>query len=140
MPILITPDIIAATEQPQVGWNYLEVVAVSERANKNNDGMDTMISFEILHGPGDSDANKGKRAFYWIYSNAIKKGVADECRLLIEFLTAVSGLPVSELAGKEFDFTEFIGRKLYGEIVDRAYEGKIMKRFATFATADAIPF
>jgi hypothetical protein len=140
MPIILTDEIISATQPVIPGWNYAEFIAYKEKPNKDNSGVDSIFTFKILEGPEKNKENAGKVVSLTIYANAISAQVADECRKLTEALTALTKAKVAELKNNLVDPSDFIGTKVYIKVVDEPYEGKIFKRIVNVFPDEEIPF
>lgn len=141
MPIILTDQILAATEQPDAGWSLAEFATYTEKPNKDNSGVDYTFVFEILQGPGDSMVNKGRRAFCNIYGKALAAGVAEECNKFKEFLLVITdSTSVDEIRNQEIDLTQFYGKRLWVYVKDEPYEGRILKKVVQFSPDEVVPF
>lgn len=141
MPILITKDIIAATKQPQAGWTLLELREFKIKANKKSPGViDYYWTFECIAGPGNSMENAGRNFTVIIYGNALSANVTEANALLVGLSTAMSHRTAEELEGQEVAFEKMTGIKVWCEIKDEVFEGRILKKANCFTPDDVIPF
>lgn len=140
MPIILSNDIIAATEQPYEGWSLGVLSNYKEKPNKDGTGVDQVFIFELLDGPGNLHTNKGRTFIHVVYSKAIEARVSEECRKLVELLCALTGNTKEELMNQEVDPSDFIGRTVFINIKDEPYEGRILKKAVGFSSESVVPF
>ena len=140
MPIIITQDILSATEQPVAGWSLAVLKNYTEKPNKKQTGMDSFFVFELLEGPGSSNVNKGRTFIHTVYSSAIEARVSEECRKYIQLLCALTGATSEELIGKEVDPLDYVTNRIWVNIIDEPYEGRILKKASEFSPDGVVPF
>ena len=141
MPILITKEIIAATKQPKAGWNLLELRDFKPKVNKKSQGViDYYWTFECIAGPGNTEENAGRSFTVIIYGNALTTNVTEANALLVGLSTAITKKTMEELEGQEIAFEKMEGARVWCEIKDEPFEGRILKKANCFTPDDVVPF
>ena len=145
MPVLLTPDIIAATRQPVAGWTLLELREYKKKPAKNQHGQgttDDFYIFDCITGPGHTEENVGRNFTVVISGNALLPGstVPKVAKTLTGLIIALTELTESELVGKDISVERLYGTRVWCEIVDETYQGNTQKRANCFTPGNIIPF
>jgi hypothetical protein len=141
MPILITQDIINATKQPEAGWSLIELKDYKEKPSKKTQGfIDYFWVFECISGPGNSQTNASRGFTTIVFGNALASGVPESAKTVIDLTTSLLKCRADEIVGKEIDYTKLFGHKVWCEIKDEPYEGRLLKKSNCFAPDDVVPF
>lgn len=144
MPLVITSQILKSADQMKIGWSLVKCISVKEQVTNNKSV--TIMDFEGISGPGNSDDNKERLLSHFIYHAAINgdRPVPDVVADLIRMFAAFEECTIDEakiaLNGQELNFGEWVGRKVYIEVVDNVYEGKAQKRIRSWAPGSTVPF
>jgi len=141
MPILFTAEIISATKQMSAGWTFLEFKEFKKKPHKGSPGvLDYVFAFECIAGPGNTEENKGRAFAVVVYGNALSSGVTEAANTLVGLTIALLKCTADELIGKEVEYEKMAGTKIWCEIKDEPYEGRILKKANCFAPDDVVPF
>ena len=145
MPFIITDAMLKAADQMVAGWTLMKLNSVKEIVTKDGKGQ-TILEFEGLEGPGNSDDNQGRLLPYFIYHNALtgQRAVPDVINDIVSMVMAFEGKTREEvvkmLSGQELDFGRCVGKAIYAEVVDDVYNGRTLKKIKTFSPKDKVPF
>ena len=124
MPVInITQKDINRQKPADEGWHLLELTSVSEGTSKDKQSVNFVFEFEVT---GDNDPSKGRYVYQLVNSKAA--GMS-----LIPMGCAILNIKLDEFNPQEIDTDKWIGKKVWGEIVDRVYEGKIQKNVTNWA-------
>lgn len=141
MPILVTQQILAATKQPSAGWSYFEFKEYKKKQSKKSTGVvDDFYIFEGISGPGNTDENAGRAFTLMISGNAMAQQVTEACANQVGVLTALMNCSAEDLVGEDIDPTKLYGKKIWIEIKDEAFEGRILKKANAFTPDGVVPF
>lgn len=141
MPIpRITPEILAKSKSCENGWSLFELLDISSSEAKSGKGVNTYFHFTALSGPGNSEDNVGREISYIVSGSGVEAGISDVVNVYTQLLCALTDSTAEEIVNAEIDEQFLLGKRVWGEVGDRPYEGKMYKEFKTFAPDGATPF
>ena len=144
MPLILTDSIIKSADVMKAGWTLLKLIGVKEEIQKGK--TVTILDFEGLEGPSNSDDNVGRTISHFIYHAAINgdRPVPAVVSDLIRMVGSFEEVPYEEaknlLRNTELQFGKMVNKNVWGEITDETYEGKLMKKIKSWSPNSVFPF
>ena len=144
MPLVITAQILKSADQMKAGWTLVKCISAKETTV--NGKTSSILDFEGLGGPGNSDENAGRLITHFIYhaaitgERAVPEVVADLIRMYAAFEECTIAEAKEAMSGQELEFGQWNGKKVYIDVVDHVYDGKAQKRIRAWSPASVVPF
>jgi hypothetical protein len=144
MPILMTEELVSASEVVEAGWTKFEILGErTQKATKGENVTNVFVQMKALDGPGNQSSNKNRTYDYMISGAGLKAKVSDVISGILDLMAAANSVSKDEAKKMlgNIDFNNYAGRTIWAEVIDAPSpeSGKMYKRLVRFAPGDVDP-